>query len=205
MKFAKLTHALILSVLFPLSANIASAAELEADPAHSSIGFEIKHLMISTIHGEFTNLTGAIKLDEKNLEKSTVNFKVKTDSISTNSEKRDAHLKSPDFFDVAKYPEVTFVSTSIKPAGKDKYTLVGDLTIHGVTKKSEVALTYLGKVRDPYGVERRMFHGNIDIVRSDFGLIYNAKLESGGVLIGDTAKLTIDVEAIPKAPKQAGN
>jgi polyisoprenoid-binding protein YceI len=182
---------------------IASAVELEVDPAHSNVGFDIKHLVVSTVHGNFTDFTGVIDLNEKDPALSKVNFTVKTDSISTNSAKRDAHLKSADFFDVQKYPEAKFVSTGLKSKGKDSYILTGDLTIHGVTKKAELKLVSLGKVKDPYGVERRMFQASTDIVRKDFGLTYNATLESGGVVIGETAKLTIDVESTPKVEKQA--
>jgi polyisoprenoid-binding protein YceI len=182
---------------------LASAIELEVDPAHSNVGFDIKHLVVSTVHGNFTDFTGAIDLNEKDPALSKVSFTVKTDSISTNNAKRDAHLKSADFFDAQKYPEAKFVSTGLKSKGKDSYVLDGDLTIHGVTKKAQLKLVSLGKVKDPYGVERRMFQASTDIVRKDYGLTYNAALESGGVVIGEIAKLTIDVESTPKVDKPA--
>jgi polyisoprenoid-binding protein YceI len=189
--------------LLGLVPGLASAADLEIDSAHSSVGFDIKHLVVSTVHGNFLDFTGVIHFDEKDLTASKIAFTVKTNSISTNNAKRDEHLKSADFFDVQKFPEATFVSTAIKAKGKDQYLLDGDLTIHGVTKRAQLKLVSLGKVKDPYGVEKRMFQASTDIVRKDYGLTYNAVLESGGVVIGETVKLTIDLETAPKAVKQA--
>jgi polyisoprenoid-binding protein YceI len=178
---------------------LAGAVELDVDPAHSSVGFDVKHLMVATVHGNFTDFKGTIDLNEKDLNQSKANFVVKTESINTANPKRDGHLKSADFFDTKKYPEATFVTTRVKSNGKDKYTLEGDLTFHGVKKNTKFNLVSLGRVKDPYGVEKRMFQATTELSRKDFGLSYNAALESGGVVIGDTVKLTIDVEAAPKA------
>ena len=186
------------ALIFGLIPAIGGAMELQVDPAHSSVGFDIKHLVVSTVHGNFSNFNGMIDLNEKDLAKSKVNFLVKADSINTNNAKRDEHLKSADFFDVKKYPEAKFVSTAVHPAGKDKYSLEGDLTLHGVTKRIKFNLLSLGKIKDPYGVEKRMFQASTDLNRKDFGLTYNAALESGGVVLGESVKLTIDVEAAPK-------
>lgn len=191
-----------ISLSYPAAA---LAVELEVDPGHSSVGFDIKHLVVSTVHGNFTDFSGVINLDEKDSSKSHVEFTVKTDSISTNNAKRDQHLKSADFFDAQKFPEAKFVSTEVTPHGKDHYVLVGDLTIHGVTKKAKFSLVSLGKVKDPYGVEKRMFQASTEIVRKDYGLTYNAALESGGVVIGETAKLVVDVESAPKAPAKTAS
>jgi polyisoprenoid-binding protein YceI len=199
----KQLRTLFLAGLMTLMPAMAFAIELDVDPAHSSVSFEIKHLVVSTVHGNFTDFRGTIDFDEKNLPSAKVNFTVKADSISTNNAKRDEHLKSGDFFDTKKLPEATFVSTSIKSKGKDKYTLGGNLTIHGVTKKAQFDLVSLGKVKDAYGVERHMFHASTDIIRKDYGLTYNAVLESGGVVIGETAHLTIDLEAVPKSKPTA--
>ncbi|MDR3607148.1 MAG: YceI family protein [Oligoflexia bacterium] len=203
MRTSIISTGLLLAGLANFIPSAASALELEVDPAHSSIGFDIKHLVVSTVHGNFTDFNGDIDLNEKDLALSKISFAVKTSSISTNNAKRDEHLKSADFFDAQKYPEAKFVSTAIKAKGKNKYVLEGDLTIHGVTKKVKLDLVSLGKVKDPYGVEKRIFQASTDIVRKDFGLTYNATLESGGVVIGETAKLTIDLETAPKAAKQA--
>ena len=192
---------LIYALALTLAPSFANALELEVDPAHSSLGFDIKHLVVSTVHGNFTDFSGNLTLDEKDFTQSKINFSVKVDSINTTNAKRDGHLKSPDFFDASKYPSATFTSTSIKKDGKDKYTLLGDLTLHGVTQKNtKFTLINLGKVKDPYGVEKYMYQATTQLKRKDFGLVYNAKLESGGVVIGEEVKLTIDIEAAQKAP-----
>ncbi len=188
---------LTVMMIFAMPA-MAGAVELEADAAHSSVGFQIKHLMVSNVNGSFTDFTGSIKLDEKDFTQSKFDFKVKTDSVNTANAKRDGHLKSPDFFDTQKYPEATFVSKSIKPAGKGKFVMEGDLTIHGQTKPTKFTLLNLGKVKDPYGVEKYAFQASTDLVRKDFGLVYNAKLETGGIALGETVKLVIDLEAAAK-------
>lgn len=186
------------SVFLGLNTGLAQAVPLEIDVSHSSVGFEIKHLVVSTVRGGFTDFTGEIDLNEKDFAKSKIGFKIKAESINTSNAKRDGHLKSPDFFDVAKYPEATFVSKTIKPAGKDKYILEGDLTIHGQTKTAKFNLLNLGKVKDPYGVEKYMFQASTELVRKDFGLTYNAALETGGMVLGEKVKLVIDAEAAMK-------
>ncbi len=186
------------AMILGLTPVLANAVELDVDAAHSNIGFEIKHLMVSTVHGSFTDFTGTVNLDEKDFTKSKIDFKIKADSVNTANVKRDGHLKSPDFFDTQKYPEANFVSKSIKPLGKNKYALEGDLTIHGQTKPTKFTLINLGKVKDPYGVEKYAFQASTDLVRKDFGLVYNAKLEAGGVVLGETVKLVIDAEAAMK-------
>jgi len=196
----KLLNTLGLLGLIPA---MAGAATLDFDTAHSNVGFEIKHLVVSTVHGSFTDFTGTIDLNDQDFTKSQINFTVKTDSVNTANAKRDGHLKSPDFFDVQKFPEAKFVSKSIKLVGKNKYTLLGDLTIHGQTKATQFALVNLGKVKDPYGVEKYMFQASTELVRKDFGLTYNAALESGGVVIGEKVKLVIDAEAAAPAPVKA--
>jgi polyisoprenoid-binding protein YceI len=181
--------------------HFAQAIELEIDTAHSSIGFDIKHLVVSTVHGSFMNFDGIIDFNEQDLPKSSVNFTVKTDSISTANTKRDEHLKSADFLDVQKFPEAKFISTSIKKAGKDKYQLMGNLTLHGVTKPVIFTMHNLGKNKDPYGTEKYMFQASTEFSRKDFGLTYNKTLDTGGVLISDQVKLTADLEAMPKPMK----
>ena len=187
------------SLVLGLTPVLASAVELDVDTAHSSVAFEIKHLVVSTVHGNFTDFSGSLDLNEKEPAQSKVSFKIKIDSINTANAKRDGHLKSPDFFDAQKFPEATFVSKTIKTTGKNKYTLEGDLTIHGQTKVTKFVLLGLGKVKDPYGVEKYMFQASTELNRKDFGLVYNAALESGGVVIGEKVKLVIDVEAAAPA------
>jgi polyisoprenoid-binding protein YceI len=152
------------------------------------------------VRGNFTEFSGVVDFDEKKSAPTKVSFVAKADSISTNNAKRDGHLKSPDFFDTAKFPEARFVSTGIKSKGKDKFAVEGDLTIHGITKKAVFDFASLGKVKDAYGVEKRMFQATTDIVRKDYGIVYNAPLETGGLMIGETAKVTVDLETAAKKP-----
>lgn len=189
---------IVLSLL--LSSSV-FAAPLTLDPAHSGITFEIKHLMVSSVRGSFNEFTGAIDWSEKDPAQSKFDFTVKAASIDTANQKRDEHLRAPDFFDVAKYPEATFKSASVKAAGKNLYTLEGDLTIRGVTKRTKFKLAALGKVKDPFGNEKQLFQAETKLSRKDFGLTYNAALETGGVLIGDEVKLVVDLQAVVAAKK----
>ncbi len=192
-------HCLLFSTfLLTAAPYFAQAADFAVDPAHSSVGFNIKHLVVANVNGNFSDFTGTLSLDEKDFTKSKLNFVVKTDSISTANNKRDEHLRSPDFFDTKKFPESTFASTSIKSAGKDKYTVEGDLTLHGVTQKTKFNLVSLGKVKDAYGVEKHIFQATTELKRKDFNLTYNAPLESGGMVLGENVKVTIDVQVAPK-------
>jgi polyisoprenoid-binding protein YceI len=182
-------------------ATSAFALDLDIDQAHSNVGFEIKHLVVSSVTGNFKDFSGTIALDEKNFEKTKINFVVKAASINTNNEKRDGHLKSPDFFDVTKpgYEDATFTSTSIKKIANNRYTLTGDLKIHGVTKKQSFVLNSLGQVKDPFSqAQKYVFNATTKIVRKDFGIAYNSALETGGVLLGETVDLKVDLEAAPK-------
>jgi polyisoprenoid-binding protein YceI len=173
------------------------ALELEVDTAHSSIGFDIKHLVISTVHGAFTEFNGALELNEQDFTRSKVSFNVKNASINTANAKRDEHLRGADFFDVQKFPETTFTSTAIRKAGK-KYVLEGDLSLHGVTKKVSFDLVSLGKIKDMQGVEKHAFQASTVLKRKEFGLVYNAALETGGLALGEDVKLTVDLETAAK-------
>jgi len=199
------TSSLILASLGLISSVSAFAAQLEADPAHSSIGFDIKHLMISTVHGQFTDFAGTVENEGNDLTKSKVRFNVKSNSINTANAKRDEHLRSADFFDVQKYPEASFVSSSIKKVGTGKYRMEGDLTIRGMTKKAVFDVTSFGKKKDPWGNEKVGFQAVSTLNRKDYGLNYNQALETGGVLLGEQVKLIIDLQAVekPLAPGHA--
>ncbi|MBC7693947.1 MAG: YceI family protein [Burkholderiales bacterium] len=167
------------------------------DASHSKLGFAVTHMMVSETEGRFNIYEGKVSSKaDMDFTDATINFSVDAASVNTNDEKRDGHLKSADFFDVAKYPKITFVSKSMK-LGKVKgtYTLVGDLTMHGVTKSvSLVAIGASKIVKDPYGMERYAFKVTGIINRKDFGLTYNSVLEAGGVALSEEVRLDIKVE-----------
>ena len=177
----------------------------EIDPAHSSAQFSVKHMMIANVRGEFSKVSGRVSFDPENLEESSVEASVDVSSISTREPDRDAHLKSADFFDVARFPNMTFRSKRIVKNSDASLQLVGDLTIHGVTR--ETAFTLEGPtapLKDPWGNVRRGASATAKINRKDFGLTWNAALEAGGVLVGDEVKITLDVELVQKAAQAAG-
>jgi polyisoprenoid-binding protein YceI len=169
------------------------------DPAHSTASFSIKHMMIAKVHGGFGKLSGQLLLDSKDVSKSSVEVTIDAASINTREPKRDAHLKSADFFDVEKYPHLAFKSKRIEKDG-EALAVVGDLTIHGVTK--EITLTVDGptdEVKDPWGNVKIGASGATKIKRKDFGLTWNAALEAGGVLVGDDVTISVDVQFAKQA------
>jgi polyisoprenoid-binding protein YceI len=164
------------------------------DTAHTTVGFSVRHLMISKVRGRFTAFTGAVEIAADPLQ-SSVTVDVEIASIKTGDSTRDGHLKTGDFFDAEQYPTMSFRSTGIAVAGSN-YALTGDLTLHGVTKPVTFALEYEGVGSDPWGGTRAGFTATTEISRKDFGLEYNAVLETGGVMIGDTVKVELEVEAV---------
>ncbi len=167
------------------------------DAAHSNVGFTVKHMMITNVRGEFTKIEGTVSWDASKPEATQIEAVIDATSISTREEKRDGHLKSPDFFDVEKFPKITFKSKSVKAKGKEELSVTGDLTIHGVTK--EVVLEVEGPSApstDPFGNVRVGATANTKIKREDFGLVWNAALEAGGVLVGNDVKISIDISLI---------
>lgn len=180
---------------------LSSAATWNIDPDHSTVGFKVRHLMISNVRGSFDKHSGVVDINEKDISKSKVEVTIDTASINTNVPKRDEHLRSADFFDVAKYPTMTFVSKKVVKAGKGKLKVTGDLTLHGVTK--EVVLDVEGLSReskDPYGNIRSGAVAGTKINRKDFGLVWNAALETGGVAVGEEVAINLEIEMI-KAKK----
>jgi polyisoprenoid-binding protein YceI len=165
------------------------------DPAHSTVEFAVRHMMITTVKGRFTDVTGTIQLDETNPSGGEVDFSLKTASIDTREAQRDTHLKSADFFDVEKFPTITFRSTRVEGSAEE-FTVTGDLTIHGVTKPVTLNVTYEGRGKDPWGGERIGYAATGKIKRSDFGLTWNAALETGGFLVGDDVKLNFDIQVV---------
>jgi len=175
-----------------LVAGAAHAEPWTVDPAHTRVGFSVTHMMVSSVEGRFHDVKAAIDLDEKDLAKSSVDLTIAASSIDTENEKRDTHLKSPDFFDVAKYPDITFHATKIVKAGKSKFKVTGDLTIRDVKKAVTLEADASDPVTSPWGKQVRgvRVHGKVN--RRDFGLNWNKSLDKGGVLVGD--EVTLDAQ-----------
>jgi len=178
---------------------LATASSWTIDQDHSNVGFKVKHLMVSNVKGEFRNFNGTIEIDVKDVTRSKVVVNIETPSITTGVTKRDDHLKSPDFFDVAKFPVMTFVSKRVQKVGNDKLKVYGDLTLHGVTR--EVALDVEGPTKaykDPWGNIKRGVSATARINRKDYGLTWNKAIESGGVVVGDDVAISLEVELLQK-------
>ena len=165
------------------------------DPSHTTVEFVAKHMMITTVKGRFAELTGTIVADETNLADSSVEATMQAASLDTRSEQRDAHLRSPDFLDVERYPEVTFKSTGIS-GSKDSFKLTGDLTIRGVTRPITLEVTFEGEGKDPWGGTRASFSARGKFDRRDFGLTWNVALETGGILVSNEVKINIEAQAV---------
>jgi polyisoprenoid-binding protein YceI len=166
------------------------------DTAHSHVGFSVRHMMITTVKGRFTGVEGEIQLDEENPADSYVRVTMDAATVDTGIGQRDDHLRSADFFDVANFPQLVFESRRISVVGDDRYRVVGDLTIRGVTREVEVDVEEEGRGVDPWGQTRVGFTGTTKFDRRDFGLTWNQAIEAGGVLVSDEVKVTIDVSAI---------
>lgn len=177
------------------------------DAAHSAVEFSVKHMMIATVRGRFDRFSGTLNLNEEHPEQSYVEGVVEVASINTHDAQRDADLRSPNFFDVEKYPVMAFRSTRIEPVDEDHFEVVGDLTIKDVTRQVVFNVTNEGLIKDPWGNVRRGFSAETVLNRKDFGLNWNVALEAGGWLVGDKVKVAIEVEAIrqvaPADQKQA--
>ena len=181
-----------------LTASLAQASTWTADPAHSNIGFKVKHMMVSNVHGSFGKFEVTVNYDEKDVTKSSVNVTIDAASINTGVEQRDTHLKSPDFFDVAKFPQLTFISKRIEKAG-ESFNIIGALTIHGVTKEVALNVTELNPpLTDPWGGVRMGASASTRINRTDYGLVWNKAIETGGVVVGETVDILIEVELVKK-------
>jgi polyisoprenoid-binding protein YceI len=181
----------------------ATAATYKIDPAHSNVGFSVRHVMVSTVRGSFGKFEGTVAYDPANLAASSVNVTIDAASIDTANDKRDEHLRSADFFDVAKFPTLTFASKRVEGAA-GSLKVIGDLTIHGVTK--EVTLDVDGPteaVKNPWGMNVRGASATTTISRKDFGLTWNKALEAGGVVVGDDVKIQLDLELDEQPPAQA--
>jgi polyisoprenoid-binding protein YceI len=179
--------------------SVSTKTKWAIDPTHSEIGFKVKHLMITSVHGEFRKFTAGIISEEDDFTGSSVNVTVDAASIFTNEEKRDAHLKSADFFDAEKYPELKFRGASFRKSDDGDYQLTGILTIRNVSKEITLDVEFGGIQKDPWGNEKAGFSLSGKINRRDFGLNWNAALESGGVLVGDEVKISAEVQFVKQS------
>jgi polyisoprenoid-binding protein YceI len=172
------------------------------DPSHTRIGFSARHAMVTKVRGNFERFEGGAHVDTTTPSNSSVTVTIEAASVTTGNEQRDGHLKTPDFFDIANYPQITFVSTNVERDGSD-WAITGDLTINGVTKPVTVPFEETGSAKDPFGNTRVGFEGEVTIDRTDWNLSFNAALETGGVLVSEKVKLEFDISAIAIVAAQA--
>ena len=194
----RLIFLIVLTLFFTFPA-LGQTATWQIDPDHSSFQFKVRHLMVSNVKGDFTKVKGAVTMDNKDISNLNVELTIDATSVNTGHAKRDEHLRAADFFDVAKYPTITFVSKKVTKNGPDRLKVTGDLTMHGVTR--EVAVNVEGptqEVKDPGGNFRRGAAGTARINRKDFGLTWNRALETGGVVVGEDVDLFVEIELIKK-------
>lgn len=181
-----------------------TGGDYNIDPAHSVIGFSIRHLEIAWVEGRFKDFKGTIHFDDKDVTKSSVEFSAKVESIDTGVEARNKHLRTADFFDVEKFPEMSFKSTRVERQSKDKYVLHGDFTLKGVTKQVSLPFTFTGAVKDPWGNTRFGVQAQTKINRRDYGITWGKALENGGLDVGNEVTIELQLEAVKPAPKAAG-
>jgi polyisoprenoid-binding protein YceI len=175
------------------------AGDYTLDPAHTRLGFVARHAMVTKVRGAFNEFEGGVHIDAAGPDASTARVTIKAASIDTRNAQRDEHLRSNDFLAMDQYPEITFVSTSARQTGENTFDLTGDLTIKGVTNPVTVPFTYEGVATDPFGNVRAGFEGSVTINRKDYGVTWNAALETGGVLVSEKITLEFEVSAIKNA------
>lgn len=168
----------------------------QIDASHSRVGFAVKHMMVSTVKGQFNTFSGTVNIDEANPANSWVEAEIDAASIDTRDAGRDGHLRTADFLDVEKFPKITFKSTKVESTGGSEYNVTGDLTLHGVTKPVVLKAEYSGTIKDPYGLKRAGFEAHTKISRKEFGIAMNPLLETGGAVISDEVKIDLDLEAV---------
>ena len=173
-----------------------STERWEIDSSHSSLHFSVRHLVIAKVRGTFARWSGTVHVPDGDFSKATVAVTIDASSITTGVDQRDAHLKSPDFFDVAQYPDLRFVGRRVEPRGEGEIDVLGDLTIKGTTREVVLRVETHGQAKDPWGNVRAAFTAKTSIDRRDFGLTWNQVLETGGVAVGDEIRIEINVEAI---------
>jgi polyisoprenoid-binding protein YceI len=195
--------ALTAAVALPAARAAESADVYTIDKGHSEVSFQVRHL-VTNVRGRFNDFEGTVNLDPANLEQSSVDFKIKAASIDTAVPDRDQHLRGADFFEVEKYPEITFKSKSVKAAGKDRYDVTGTFTMHGVSREITLPVSFLGTAKDPWGGTRAGFETEATLDRKEYGIVWNKTLDSGGAILSDDVKVAINLEAVKAQPKAAG-
>ncbi len=180
----------------------AATATWQIDPAHTAAGFSVRHMMIATVRGQFKGVTGTVLWDDQDINNSTVDVTIDANTVDTGESKRDADLKSANFFDVKNYPTITFKSTKIEKISAGKMKVTGNLTIHGVTKQVVLDVEGpSGAVKDPWGNTRVALNATTTVNRTDYGVKWNAKMDSGGMVVGDDVNINIDLEMTKKEAK----
>ena len=182
-------------VIMAARVQTATATTWKIDTAHSTVEFAVKHMMFTTVKGRFTDVSGTVEFDEHDPAGGHADITIAAASIDTRESQRDAHLKSADFFDVERFPTLTFRSTKVEGTAQ-RFTVTGDLTIRGITRPVALDVTYEGKGKDPWGGERVGYTATAALNRKDFGLTWNAALETGGFLVGDEVKITLELQLI---------
>jgi polyisoprenoid-binding protein YceI len=172
------------------------------DPAHTSVTFSIRHL-VTRVQGQFREVAGTITVDRQNPAASSVTFTIQAASVDTRIEQRDKHLRSADFFDVEKYPQITFASKKIVPKDTTHFDVTGDFTMHGVTKEITVPVEFLGDIKDPWGNDRAGFSVTATLNRKDYGIVWNKALDQGGMMLGDDVDVDIQIESVRKPAQPA--
>ena len=180
-----------------------STERWQIDSSHSGIQFAVRHLVIAKVRGQFSRWTGALEAPGSDFARASLDVVIDASSIDTGAADRDAHLRAADFFDVERYPEITFKSTGVTPAAADHLRVNGALTIKGVTRDVVLDVEVLGQAKDPWGNERAAFSATTSIDRREFGLTWTQVLETGGVMVGDRIEIAIDIEAVRQAATQA--
>jgi polyisoprenoid-binding protein YceI len=191
-------RSIFVSLAFLATAPLFAADTFTVDKTHSGVEFKVRH-MISSVGGKFTDFAGTITADRANPVNSSVEFTIQAASVDTATPDRDKHLRSGDFFDVEKFPTITFKSVKLAPTKtKDTYDVTGDFTMHGVTKRITLPVTFLGFAKDPWGNERAGFEMNTTLNRKDYGINWNKALDQGGYLLDDDVKIAINLETVKK-------
>ena len=188
------------AVALPAAPRAQAAEAYTIDKGHSEVSFQVRHLL-TNVRGRFNDFEGTIDLDPANLEKSSVDFRIKAASIDTDLPDRDQHLRGADFFETDKYPEITFKSKSIKAAGKDRYDVTGTFTMHGVSREITLPVTFHGTAKDPWGGTRAGFETEATLDRKEYGIVWNKALDAGGTILSDEVKVAINLEAVKSQPK----